>query len=112
MMFHLDLLERSGSSPTERFCEPVRIETITAWVEESNRKKRDLEKQAQAELEEYRKKKKLNKPAKQGSLNNFFVKSAAPENEVSQVQKEVSPPVIVPEIREGIRSFKYVSNWE
>ena len=50
-MFHLHLLERSGSTPTERICEPIRIETITAWVEESNRKKRDLEKEAQVDLE-------------------------------------------------------------
>ena len=77
MMFHMDLLRHCENTPTPRICDPVKNETITSWLEEIKRKKRDADKEAKKELEDYRrnKAKKQKKASSTGNLNAFIVKA-------------------------------------
>ena len=81
MMFHMDLLRHCENTPTPRICDPVKNETITSWLEETKRKKREADGEAKKELEDYRrnKAKKQKKASSTGNLNAFIVKAKKPE---------------------------------
>ena len=57
MMFHMDLLRHCENTPTPRICDPVKNETITSWLEETKRKKREADEEAKKQLEDYRRNK-------------------------------------------------------
>ena len=78
-MFHMDLLRNCENTPTVRICDPVKNESITSWLDETKRKKREAEDDAKRQLEEYRNKKKQKKTSMVGNLNSFIVKAKKAE---------------------------------
>ena len=57
MMFHMDLLGNCENTPTPQIYDPVKNEAITSWLEETKRKKREADKEAKKQLEDYRRNK-------------------------------------------------------
>ena len=96
MMFHMDLLRNCENTPTPRICDPVKNETITSWLEENKRKKREADEEAKKQLEDYRrnKAKKQRKSSSTGNLNAFIVRAKKPEppkekeSEIEQKENE------------------------